>query len=134
MPNKGITWLTTSLFIDAPSRRLWAHVLINTSLWSVGFMMIIISRWSTNTAVCEKVNVHNVNEHSHYAHSLFALCFNYFSLTAVFVPHLLMMIMHPTDPRDLLHYIHHNCFDFLMYCCVCTGESVISGLDWTGLD
>ena len=31
----------------------------------------------------------------------------------MFVPHLLMMIMHPTDPRDLLHYMHHQRFDFI---------------------
>ena len=30
----------------------------------------------------------------------------------MFVSHLLMMIMHPTDPRDLLHYTHHR-FDFI---------------------
>ena len=51
------------------------------SLGSVG-CTIIISRWGTNTAVREKVNEYNVVTE----HSLFALCFNYFSRTAVFVP------------------------------------------------
>ena len=43
--------------------------------------------------VREKVNVHNVNERS-------LFCTN-FSRTVVFVPHLLMIIMHPPDPGDL---------------------------------
>ena len=43
----------------------------------------------------------------------FTLCTFTFSRTAVFVPHLLMMIMHPPVPRNLLHYTHHKRFDFI---------------------